>query len=1228
MLFQDSKDSKKDTGKTVTEKKVPLFKFPSDKTVTEFITSLNPITQISQIVSSNFGAGFMTNLNNDIKVMEEAVSGLAGKFGGMREFAMEIKSSIDAATPSVIALGGTIEDVVAMQEGAIKALNRQVILDKEAYADLYAVGNLIGDGTEATSVSTAKLVGEFKDAGVGLYQVSKQMGDIIKDARDIGAASAAVYEQLSANIKSVNLYNFSEGVRGMGKMAAEAAVLRLNMSDVLNVAEKVFNPEDAIQMAADMQRLGVQVTDLLDPYKLMDMGRNKPEELQADIYKAAAALTYFDEKNQKISILPGEQGRLRELAKAFGMTAAEFSKIAVNYGDMEMKMKAIKFNPFVTEEKDQKFLASLSELKDGKYMVNIGMDPKTNEAIMRPIESLGKIEIDRLKRAEADKQKSPSELIVEANNKLVNIHNALLSMQGIAPRKLAASQTMENFQQKTSEIYLPIIKGTREAMGVQEKPGGYLDQSKIGTDINKAFGSLATKISDAKNVEDIQNALKHVGKNISELGKEYLVRFKNIPEYATEASKKMKDKGESGMAYDFTEWGTKLSTTIATTSTEILNFWKKFENPGTLKVTIYGEKIGLIPLIAEGMKLALPDEYVKYKDEEKKSEEEKKTTKKENKDIVTIPAAPLTASKIEIPKEKTTETKKETAVTIPAAPLTASKIEIPKEKMVETVGKKDATTPETKKETLSTKTTPPSSNKQYLIDIVQSTKDKNDNLYNWKEVRDAWQKEHSDKKEGSLDQNLELLSAWKKGWKPEQTEKTETKVKQESTGNKFINLEDLKLKTPGIIPEIKIPTAESKVSETFKTILDATKGFDMSGLKIPTAESKVSETTKKEIGGTDKSVEKFSTFTNTLNDLEKKYFTTTLPSLSDINLKTPGIVPEIKSTEVVKTTPEKTIENNRFDKESIFSKISEIVSPKTETPKIEYPKTFDLSLIKNLTSKDTETKTVETTNEKYSTMKEALTDSKKTYEKIESVMKPMASNLTLDLKTLLPKSLSMGGEKTTDFSNITKGLNSMVENIRKETKLPTFTKITETTSIPKEKTTAETKAEKIVGFTPGMKSEDILKQIMPYLEKSGTLTGINEMVKKERDKGVIPESKITPKTKTESVTNKEYNETKLKTISETIARTQVAPKMPSQSFVVPRTMMRDEIKTKTREGVTDKIDVTVVVKGEFPNDLQPIWNQALRNTQWMENLQRTISASIIEKNALRGTGNYSKPFLT
>jgi len=1167
MLFQDPK---KDTGKTVTEQKVPLFKFPSDKTVTEFITSLNPITQISQIVSSNFGAGFMTNLNNDIKVMEEAVSGLAGKFGGMREFAMEIKSSIDAATPSVIALGGTIEDVVAMQEGAIKALNRQVILDKEAYADLYAVGNLIGDGTEATSVSTAKLVGEFKDAGVGLYQVSKQMGDIIKDARDIGAASAAVYEQLSANIKSVNLYNFSEGVRGMGKMAAEAAVLRLNMSDVLNVAEKVFNPEDAIQMAADMQRLGVQVTDLLDPYKLMDMGRNKPEELQADIYKAAAALTYFDEKNQKISILPGEQGRLRELAKAFGMTAAEFSKIAVNYGDMEMKMKAIKFNPFVTEEKDQKFLASLSELKDGKYMVNIGMDPKTNEAIMRPIESLGKIEIDRLKRAEADKQKSPSELIVEANNKLVNIHNALLSMQGIAPRKLAASQTMENFQQKTSEIYLPIIKGTREAMGVQEKPGGYLDQSKIGTDINKAFGSLATEISDAKNVEDIQNALKHVGKNISELGKEYLVRFKNIPEYATEASKKMKDKGESGMAYDFTEWGTKLSTTIATSSTEILNFWKKFENPGTLKVTIYGEKIGLIPLIAEGMKLTLPDEYVKYKDEEKKSEEEKKTTKKENKDIVTIPAAPLTASKIEIPKEK----------------------------MVETVGKKDATTPETKKETLSTKTTPPSSNKQYLIDIVQSTKDKNDNLYNWKEVRDAWQKEHSDKKEGSLDQNLELLSDWKKGWKPEQTEKT--KVKQEPTVNKFINLEDLKLKTPGIIPEIKIPTAESKVSET----------------------------TKKEIGGTDKSVEKFSTFTNTLNDLEKKYFTTTLPSLSDINLKTPGIVPEIKSTEVVKTTPEKTIENNRFDKESIFSKISEIVSPKTETPKIEYPKTFDLSLIKNLTSKDTETKTVETTNEKYSTMKEALTDSKKTYEKIESVMKPMASNLTLDLKTLLPKSLSMGGEKTTDFSNITKGLNSMVENIRKETKLPTFTKITETTSIPKEKTTAETKAEKIVGFTPGMKSEDILKQIMPYLEKSGTLMGINEMVKKERDKGVIPESKITPKTKTESVTNKEYNETKLKTISETIARTQVAPKMPSQSFVVPRTMMRDEIKTKTREGVTDKIDVTVVVKGEFPNDLQPIWNQALRNTQWMENLQRTISASIIEKNALRGTGNYSKPFLT
>jgi hypothetical protein len=70
------------------------------------------------------------------------------------------------------------------------------------------------------------------------------------------------------------------------------------MSDVLKVAEKVFNPEDAIKMAADMQRLGVNVTNLLNPYKLMDMGRNHPEELQKSMGEMLSSLTYFDEKQQ------------------------------------------------------------------------------------------------------------------------------------------------------------------------------------------------------------------------------------------------------------------------------------------------------------------------------------------------------------------------------------------------------------------------------------------------------------------------------------------------------------------------------------------------------------------------------------------------------------------------------------------------------------------------------------------------------------------------------------------------------------------------------------------------------------------------------------------------------------------------------------------------------------------------------------------------------------------
>jgi hypothetical protein len=64
--------------------------------------------------------------------------------------------------------------------------------------------------------------------------------------------------------------------------------------------------------------------------------------------------------------------------------------------------------------------------------------------------------------------------------------------------------------------------------------------------------------------------------------------------------------------------------------------------------------------------------------------------------------------------------------------------------------------------------TPAKTGGKTLYDVVVATEDKckPGKMYNWKEVRGAYQKEHPEGKEGSMEQNLKLQKDWNGGWRP------------------------------------------------------------------------------------------------------------------------------------------------------------------------------------------------------------------------------------------------------------------------------------------------------------------------------------------------------------------------------------------------------------------------------------------------------------------------------
>jgi hypothetical protein len=125
----------------------------------------------------------------------------------------------------------------------------------------------------------------------------------------------------------MNLYNFDNGVKGIAKMAATSERLGISMDKVFSQAEKLMDPEKAIEMSASLQRLGVTSSGLLDPLRAMDMAQNDPEALQKEMLELSKTFTKFNEQTGKMEILPGAKRRMREVADAVGMTAEEFASM-------------------------------------------------------------------------------------------------------------------------------------------------------------------------------------------------------------------------------------------------------------------------------------------------------------------------------------------------------------------------------------------------------------------------------------------------------------------------------------------------------------------------------------------------------------------------------------------------------------------------------------------------------------------------------------------------------------------------------------------------------------------------------------------------------------------------------------------------------------------------------------------------------------------------------------
>lgn len=319
-----------------------------------------------------------------------------------RQRMLELQTALADTTPSIARMGGSIGDVANIIGKVATESRRNVVASTEEVEKLFAAQKVLGLGADT-------LTKAFLDVGAGIETIGDTLEDSINYIQSIGGNAATVMRDVTNNMDQMNRYQFEGGVQGLTKMAAQASMLRFDMNQTFQLADKVLSPEGAIETAAAFQRLGVAAGTLVDPFALMNASINDPGSLQDSLVDVAKQFTYFDEKTKTFKINPQGVLTLKELQTQTGVSAAEMSKLGLAAAEADKRISAVGSAGLNIKEEDKQYLANIAKMGEGgEYEVKIRNEEGIEQT--RKLAELTQTEFENLIKEQRDRPKDMEEI--------------------------------------------------------------------------------------------------------------------------------------------------------------------------------------------------------------------------------------------------------------------------------------------------------------------------------------------------------------------------------------------------------------------------------------------------------------------------------------------------------------------------------------------------------------------------------------------------------------------------------------------------------------------------------------------------------------------------------------------------------------------------------------------------------------------------------------------------
>ncbi len=430
--------------------------------------------------------------------MAKVYKGIGVDIGMTGAGAKFMEQSFKGSLPAIMEMGGSMSDLgnifteISSQSGRISNLTAE---------DAIMVGS-ISQSMNMSATEAARMTESFMLMGLSSEQIEENLLETYKSAQAMGLNATKVISVLQNNVDTMQGYSFANGVKGMTEMAKLGVKLRMDVSEMLRMADKFYQPEAAIEAAANLQMLGGDIAQAFgDPFETMYLARNKPEELAEKVGDMTKNMMQFNEETGEFEITAESRMQLQETAKALDL----------NYDNMvKMSRQSAKISKIKTEfisvgdDEMKESLASMAKFKDGKFVI------ETEE-----FGDLGLSDItDNMAESIMQENQTQEESLRDIATNTKEMSEQISNMKEGGKARVAG---LTNIYELTADEMAPQLQKMKEGIG------------KLGdTFIDKSEQFIGEMLEDKSGSSKIDETLKSMG----DLGKEIkdgtINAFKNL----------------------------------------------------------------------------------------------------------------------------------------------------------------------------------------------------------------------------------------------------------------------------------------------------------------------------------------------------------------------------------------------------------------------------------------------------------------------------------------------------------------------------------------------------------------------------------------------------------------------------------------------------------------------------------------------------------------------------